>query len=325
MKKTKRFLTALLLLATVMVMTVACAEAKLPKKIEVQVPAKAGGGTDVMARALTQEIGAQSGAKFTVVNNTDGAGVVACETVRNAKPDGSKLLAFHTTRLIKSATGVYDKKATEDFKVIAVGVPNEKVTYFLLTNSNSGLDSMEKFVEYAKANETKMGIETGGQAHILSGLTAEKAGLNLRYVESGSATEQLTALVGGTVDAVFVNGNQAKQYIEAGKVFCIAAVGDGNPATRSSILPDVPNMQELGYDISWNLYNFILGPASMDDELAKLIWNYYAEAAKSDAVNEILVPAGMDMEMLPYEEGLSALKAMEETLDPVIEALGLKQ
>ena len=84
-------------------------------------------------------------------------------------------------------------------------------------------------------------------------------------------------------------------------------------------------MQELGYDISWNLYNFILGPASMDDELAKLIWNYYAEAAKSDAVNEILVPAGMDMEMLPYEEGLSALKAMEETLDPVIEALGLKQ
>lgn len=48
------------------------------KSVEIQVPAKAGGGTDVMARALSTQVGKDSGSTLTIVNNTDGGGMVAC-------------------------------------------------------------------------------------------------------------------------------------------------------------------------------------------------------------------------------------------------------
>lgn len=76
----------------------------LPKNIEVQLPASAGGGTDVTARALTAYINQNGSSNMTVVNNNDGGGVVAFETVRNAKADGSTILFFHTTMSIKAAT-----------------------------------------------------------------------------------------------------------------------------------------------------------------------------------------------------------------------------
>lgn len=63
----------------------------------------------------------------------------------------------------------------------------------------------------------------------------------------------------------------------------------------------------------------------MSDETAKQLYDYYAAAAASDEVNKTLEPAGMAMEFLPYEEGPSAVKEQQETLNAVIEELGLKQ
>ena len=66
----------------------------LAKNIELQVPAKAGGGTDVVARAISTQLSKDSGSNFTIQNNTDGGGVVAMEKVRTGKPDTSSLLFF---------------------------------------------------------------------------------------------------------------------------------------------------------------------------------------------------------------------------------------
>ena len=79
---------------------------------------------------------------MTVVNNTDGSGVVAMETVRTAKPDGSKILQFHTSMLIKTATGVYDKAAADDFKIIGVSQGTEKAQYVLVVSADEGITSL---------------------------------------------------------------------------------------------------------------------------------------------------------------------------------------
>lgn len=329
MRKRSLFLGA----AMAMVMTLAACGSSggaksgntLPKNIEVQVPAKAGGGTDVMARTLGQEIATQSGSNVSIVNNTDGSGVVAMETVRTAKADGSKLLQFHTTMLIKSATGIYDKKASDDFKVIGVSQGLEKGQYVLVVPTSSGLDSMDKFLEHAKNNEVKMGIESGGTVHVLTGLMAKAANIQVKYVEAGSDTEKLTALVGNTIDACIVNVNQAKQYVESDKVYALAVVTNGDEGARSTVLPEVPSMQECGVDFTFSTLNLILGPKDMSEELAKKIYDYYANAAKSDAVNEVLKPAGMAMEFFPYEEGVKKVEEQQAAIDSVVEELGLKK
>ncbi|MGE4353379.1 MAG: tripartite tricarboxylate transporter substrate-binding protein [Oscillospiraceae bacterium] len=297
------------------------------KNVEIQVPASAGGGTDVVARALVNYINQNCDSNLTVVNNTDGSGVVAFEKVRNAKADGSTLLHYHTSMLIKVASGVYDKSILDNFTVIAVGQPVEKGGYVLVVPADSGIDTLDDFIALAKSEpgELLFGVETGGSSHVMAGLMSKAAGIDIKYVEAGPDTEKMTALVGGSIDACLVNPNQAKQYVEAGKVKALAIVSTDKEGSRGSVLPDVPSFIEQGVNFSYVINHFILGPKDMDPELAKYINSLYVAAADDPAVKEILVPAGFDLEFLPFDEGAEVLNEQQEELSAVIDELGLKK
>jgi putative tricarboxylic transport membrane protein len=304
------------------------ATAALPKNIEVQVPAKAGGGTDVMARSVMMQIAKDSGSNISIVNNTDGSGVVAMEKVRTAKNDGSTLLQFHTTMLIKSATNVYKHLAADEFTVIAVAHPVEKVSEVLVVSAVSKYKTLDDLVSAAKAAPGTLlfGVETGGTVHLVTGMFAKAAGLNLKYVEAGSDTEKLTALVGNSIDACFVNPNQARQYVESGKVIPLATVPiDDDKSDRSSVLPDVPNMLEFGYPCTFATYFFLLGPKDMDKALVDRLYALYASASTNPDVLSIVKPAGLDMICFPQEEGRVAIQKQQFALGAVVENLGLKK
>lgn len=298
------------------------------KNVEVQVPAKAGGGTDVMARALATQVGKDSGSTLTIVNNTDGSGMVACEKTAGAKADGSILMQFHTTMLIKTAAGVFTKSAAEDYSVIAVGVPVDEANNVLVVSGESSYNSIDDLIADAKSRpgELMFGVETGGTVHVQTGLLAKAAEIDVKYVEAGSDTEKLTALVGNSIDACLVNANQAKQYVESGKAKALAVVSNTKEGGRSSVLPDVPCFEELGVDLSFQMLNVILlGPKNMDPELVKQIHDYYASAAENEEVKATLAPAGMEMTFLSQEDGLKTIQEMQASINAVVEDLGLKK
>lgn len=299
----------------------------LAKNIELQVPAKAGGGTDVVARAIGTQLSKDSGSNFTIQNNTDGSGVVAMEKVRTAKNDGSTLLFFHTTMLIKTATGVYDHTAADDFTVIAVGENTEKTGYVLVVPGDSPYNTTDDLVAAAKAAPGTMlfGVETGGSSHIMCGLFAQAADIDIKYVEAGSDTEKLTALVGGSINAAFVNGNQAKQYVESGKAKALACFSVDETGGESTIIPGVTSLVDQGYDCTFTTLFLVLGPKDMNTELVTKIHDYFASAVENEDVKEILVPAGFEMAFFGQEEGIEKVKAQQESLNSVIEMLGLKQ
>ena len=321
---------ALVLCAVLALSLVACASSSksgsaLPKNIEVQLPAKAGGGTDVSARSIQTYQSQNSGSNFTIVNNTDGSGVVAMETVRTAKGDGSKILFFHTTMAIKKATGVYDKSPSQDFKVIGCATPTNPGGYILVVPVESGITDLDGFIAAAKAanGEYMIGVETGGSSHIMSGILSKALGVNLKYVEAGSDTDKLTALVGGSIQCALVNANQAKQYIEGGKVVALACFSATSEGGRNSVLPDVPSFSELGYDCVFGTYFYVLGPKDMSDETAKALYDTYVAAATDPATLEILEKAGIGMVFVPFEEGASYIAAQETALNEVCAELGL--
>lgn len=297
------------------------------KNVEIQVPAAAGGGTDVMARTLATNVAQQSGSNLTVVNNTDGGGVVAFETTRNAKTDGSTIMHFHTTMLIKTASGLYDKYAAEDFTVIGVAQQVEKGGYVLVVSGDSEFKTLDDVIAKAKASpgELLLGVETGGSSHVMAGLFAKAAGIDFKYVEAGPDTEKLTALVGGSIHMALVNPNQAKQYVESGKAVALAVVSSDADGSRGSVLPDVPSFIEQGVDFYFGTYLFLLGPKGMSEELARKIYDYYAAAALDDEVNKVLGPAGFQQAFLPFEDGPATIRAQQEVLDAVVEELGLKK
>lgn len=297
----------------------------LPKNIEVQLPASAGGGTDVAGRALTAYINQNSGTNMTIVNNNDGGGVVAFETVRSAKPDGSTILFFHTTMSIKAATGLYDKSPSGDFKVIGCGLPENPGGYVLVVPSDSGIADLEGFIAKAKdaGGSMMIGVETGGSSHIMAGIMSQELGVELNYVEAGPDTDKLTALVGGSINCALVNGNQAKQYIEAGKVNALACFSSSDEGGRNSILPDVPSFKEQGYDCIFGTYFYVLGNKDMDDATAKAIGELFAGAALDEETHEVLVGTGMAMEFIPFEDAQQTIAGQEAQLKQVCADLGL--
>lgn len=303
----------------------AAVDVELPKNIEMQVPASAGGGTDVVARALSSYINTNSNSNTTVVNNTDGGGVVAMETVRNGKTDGSEILFFHTSMCIKTATGLYDYSAADDFKVIGTATPTEKGGYVLVVPADSGIEDVAGFVDAAKeANGSMMiGVETGGSSHIMSGLMSKALGIELNYVEAGADTDKLTALVGGSINCALVNANQAKQYVEAGKINAIACFSSTEEGGRNSVLPDVPSFKEEGYDCVYGTYFFVLAGKDMDDATAQAILALFDEASQDEETKGILEGAGMGLSFVPYEDAQATVAAQQEQLNAICEELGL--
>ncbi|MBQ7488360.1 MAG: tripartite tricarboxylate transporter substrate binding protein [Clostridia bacterium] len=317
----------ILVLAVLLVVSSVAFAAGLPKKIEVQLPASAGGGTDVAGRQLAEYINKNSDQTLTIKNNTDGGGVVAYETIRTAKKDGSKILFFHSTMLIKYATGIYTHSPADEFKVAAVGLPTEKGGYVLVVPVESGVKTVDEFIALAneKNGELRIGVETGGSSHIMCGIMSKQLGITLRYVESGPDTEKLTNLVGGSIDCALVNANQAKQYIEGEKVNAVACFSSTDEGGRNSVLPDVPSFKELGYDCIFGTYFYVLLPTSASDETAKEIHDLYEAAANDPETRDILVKSGFGMDIAPFEDGAALIKGQQESLVSVCDELGLKK
>ena len=299
----------------------------LPKSMEVQVPAKTGGGTDVMARTLGAQVASDGGFHVTIVNNTDGGGAVALEKVANAKGDGSTILQFHTTMLIKTASGVFKRSAANDYKVIAVSLQKDPASYTLVVDMSSPYQTVDDLVAAAKAapGSLKFGVETGGTAHIITGLFSKAAGIQVRTVEAGTDTEKMAAVVGKIIDACFVNPNQAKQYVEAGKVRALAVVARDEEGGRCPVFPDLESFPELGYKFAWGNINLFLGPKSMSDDLARALHDLYANAYANPKVSGDLDPKGFGMVFLSYEDGLKRVQDTQASLNSVVVDLGLRK
>jgi putative tricarboxylic transport membrane protein len=297
----------------------------LPKNIDVYVPAKAGGGTDVMARSLANQISKVAGSNLVILNNVDGNGVVSMETIRNAKPDGKTIMQFHTSMIILSAMGKYKYDTLDDFTVIAVGRNPVVSGYVLLVPPNAPYNNLKEFVEYAKKNPGKIlaGVQTGGSTHLMMGMLEKAAGIKLRTVEAGSDTEKLTALAGNNINAACVNGNQAKQYIDAGKLKALGLISSDDKGARAEILPNVPSYFEQGYDVSYDTISFILGPKGMDRKLVEKLNAYYQKAATDKAVDEILAKAGFQLRFYGVDEGVKVLKAHSDQMTDAVNAIGL--
>ena len=300
-------------------------ESVLPKNIDVYVPAKAGGGTDVMARAVANQISKLTGSNLVILNNVDGNGVVALETIRNSKPDGKQIMQFHTSMIILTAMGKYKYNVLDDFTVIAVGRSPAATGYVLLVPPSAPYNTLQEFIDYAKKNPGKIlaGVQTGGSTHLMMGMLQKEAGIKLRTVEAGSDTEKLTALAGNNINVAFVNANQAKQYLEAGKLKTLGCITSDEKGARAEALPNVPSLVEQGINASYDTISFILGPKGMDKRLVETLNALYQKAAVEKSVDELLAKGGLQLRFYGVDEGVKVLKNHAEQMTDAVNAIGL--
>lgn len=256
--------------------------------VTMEVAAAAGGGTDIMCRILTNSWQGATGEAFTVVDDATGNGTVAYEAVRNAVPDGSTLLFYHSTMPIQYYQGVYDKDPADpdNFTVIAE-VVNQGDSDVLCVPANAPYSTMQELVDYCKANPGKVtfGNQNGGFGHLETLLLEARADIDVNFVDAGGQADTIISLLGGNIDACFISSDAAMQYEESGDMKLLAICSE----ERSKInVPEVPTMQECGYDVVFAMKFVILGPAGMDAELVEQINKVLGAAAEDPEVEEAL-------------------------------------
>ncbi|MCY1228226.1 hypothetical protein D9M68_534270 [compost metagenome] len=222
------------------------------KPLRLVVPFAAGSGTDAVARLTAKYLG-ESLQQPVVVDNKPGAnGTIAAEFVAKAPADGYTL--FMTTNTTHSANPSLMKQLrydpVKDFTPVSrMG----NLPFMLVVNPQLPVKTLREFIDYAKAHPG-MGYASGNSTGIVAGATLSKmAGLKMLHVPYKSTPPAMTDVMGGQVQAMFVDFAAGIANVRAGKLRALAVT----TAQRSALLPDLPpvgSAPELkGFDItSWN-------------------------------------------------------------------------
>ncbi|MBQ8093330.1 MAG: tripartite tricarboxylate transporter substrate binding protein [Clostridia bacterium] len=243
------------------------------KTLTLNVPGKAGGGSDLAIRYYAQALTDVYGLKTTVTNYD--SNTIGHQMTANAKPDGTTLTLATGALNIQYITGNADINPMKDFTLIACMQDNGYSA--LAVPANAPYDDFNGFVEYAKANPGKInaGMPASGANTFLFGQLSSALGLELNSVECASESDRLTNLAGGFIDIGVVGVGNAVEYEKAGKLKVIGTVAsdgttiDGYP---TELPENYKTLQEQGFkDCYFNVYHYLLGPAGMDaDQVAKM-------------------------------------------------------
>ncbi len=223
---------------------VAVAQTYPNRPLRVIVPQPPGGGFDLVARTLSEPLGALLGQPVIVENRPGGGTTVGTEIVAKAEADGYTLLLGASANLVFSA-GLY-RKLPYDPKAhfVPVGLA-AGFAYTLVTRNDSPLNSLKAVVDYARANPGKLTYASAGNGsgqHICAALVWHLAGVSLTHVPYKGAQAAYQDLIPGRVDLFFDASATARGQVEGGRVKPLVVSG---PA-RLPYHPNVPTLRETG-------------------------------------------------------------------------------
>lgn len=220
------------------------AQAYPSRPVRLVVGFAAGGGTDLVARAIGPRLADALGQPFVVENKPGASGLVSGELVAKAPPDGYTILVTAAGILTiapnLSATPPFDP--LKDFEHIALIVTSP---FVLVTNPSVPAKTLVEFNALAKARPASINFGSagiGGAPHLAGELYKRLAGVDIVHVPYKGLAPALTDLLGGQIQAVFADVNLVLKHVEAGKLKALAVTG----SRRFSVLPDVPTVAEAG-------------------------------------------------------------------------------
>ncbi|HSR09856.1 MAG TPA: tripartite tricarboxylate transporter substrate binding protein [Thermodesulfobacteriota bacterium] len=226
--------------------SVANAQGYPTKPIEVIVGYPPGGGTDMIARAVSDVAPKYVGQPLVVVNKAGATGTIAAQSVAAAKPDGYMLLVAGGSETISVP---HFKKlpydTLNDF-VPVIRLMIERVGFYV--KSDSPWKTMQEFMADAKQNPEKYTYATsgiGGLHHATVQVLEKRTGVRLRHVPHKGGAETLAALAGGHVNIAMASPNEAYALLQGGRVRPLANAS----LVRSPVEPNTPTLKELGYDV----------------------------------------------------------------------------
>ena len=253
----RRILLAVLVLGA----SVAFAQDYPSRPITLIVPFPPGGVADNVARPVAQALSKQLGQTVIIENKQGAGGGIGMALVAKAKPDGyTLLLALSSISVIPEADKVLGRAPMFQLDQL---LPIARFTadpVVLAVRAESPWKTYAEFIAFAKANPKKLNYGSSGNygtMHVPMEMLASSAGITLTHVPFTGAAPAVTALLGGTLDAVASGPSTVVQHVKAGKLRVLANWGP----ERHPALPDVPTLRELGVATEYAQWSGLFVPA----------------------------------------------------------------
>ena len=225
------------------------------------VPVAAGGGSDMVGRAVTERWGKLLGQTFLVDNQGGGGGVIASQNTARAAPDGYTLMqGYVATHGTSPATRKLPYDAVRDFTPIGMigATPN-----VLVVNSALPVKTVAEFVAYVKKNPGRISYGSAGQGsltHLTMELFKQQIDSFMVHIPYRGISPAFIDLMGGQTQAMFPGLAAAVPHIRSGRVRPLAVTG----LKRHPQFKDVPTMDESGFKgFDAQQWYGVVGPAGI--------------------------------------------------------------
>lgn len=269
--------------------------------VNFDVPAKAGGGTDLYTRYLTAALGeAYPGVNF-VVTNYDTAEVGA-EHAKNADPDGLTLTMAACTNMDNYLTGASNVNPNADYTV--VGKLHDGGPQAIIAKPGAPYTNLTELGEYINAHpgEVVVGCSLGGTSQIIlysiiDAITDGNAD-KVNYVQCQSEADKLTNTASSAIDIANCSIPNAQAYEADGKLTILGTVGPkvATLETMSSLVgislgDTFKTTAEQGVNFTWDAGYYVMAPAGTSEEIC-------------EAINSAIVKAGA---LQSFQDGMKKM------------------
>jgi len=311
-----------LLLAAVLAFGCAAQAQDYPTKpITIVVPFPPGGGVDRAGRLVGEKLRDKWGQPVVVENRPGAAANIGAAYVAKAPPDGHTLLFTSPGPLVVNKTMFANLNYDPDqFVPVTVLMSGANM---LTVHPKIGVNSLQEFLAYARANPGKLNYATqgaGSTAHLATELLEASARIRMVHVPYKGTGPAVADLLAGQVEVMFLEYANAGPHVRAGRLKIIAVGSE----KRHPILPDIPSLNEIVPGFVSTNWTAVVAPPGTPAAIAAKLSATMAEILKQPDVAKQLQDLNNDPIGNTPEEMAAFVRQEAKRWGEVIRNAGIK-
>ena len=297
----------------------AMAQSNFPSRpIKLICPWPAGGSTDAVMRAIAESASRILNNPVITENKGGAGGMLGPNELVSAKPDGYTLsqLPMGILRIPHMQKTLFDPLADFTYVACLTGY-----TFGIVVRSDSPIKSIKDLVDYAKANPGKFTFGSTGNGttpHLAVEEFAMKAGIQLQHIPFKGNADGMASLLGGHVMS-HSDATGWAPHVDAGTCRLLATYG----SKRTKRWPNVPTLNELGYDTVSDSPFGIGGPKGMDPAVTRKLQDAFKKTLEDPQVLATFEKFDQSVIYMSSEEYLKFARDNYQKEKVIIEKLGL--
>ena len=293
-----------------------------PKIARIVVPFAPGGVQDLLARAMSTELGVALGQTVIIENRPGAGGTVGTGYVAKSAPDSGAMVLGAASHNI--AGSLYTRLAYDPQKDFAPMAHIGTADYVLMIHPDVPAKTAAEYIRYAKANPGKLNYATAGvgsATHLSMAYFNGLAGIDVVHVPLKATGEAINEVISGRAQAVIAASIGALAFAKDSR---IRLIGVTSPK-RSKYLPDVPTIAESGLPgYQFDSWFGLLGPAATPPAEINRVNAAMAKVLKDPVVLERLDKQGIEPLAMNNADFAKLLAVDYKRMAEVVKASGAK-